>query len=424
MSQGLFRSEVLEARRAGWLGAIALTQPLRLWVLATFACSAALAVALYLAFGTYTRRSTVVGRLVPSQGLATVLAPAAGVVSELQAVEGARIAAGQTLAVIAVPRVTVAAGAPAADLEASLRGRERGVQSAQEGQLRAIDAEAAGLTAQMDATRGELFQLEAEIGTRQQQVQLGQATLARMRELAARRYVSQLQLNQQQSALLEQTAVLQDLQRQASATRRNILQLRQARDELPGRRKAVEAGAGRDLSTLAQERVQMNAPGMLVVAAPVTGVVATQIAKTGQAVEQGQPLLSVLPGDGTLEAELLVPSRAIGFVAPGDQVLLRYQAFPWQKFGHQRGRVSAVSRSALSPGELGALLGNAGTSQPLYRVRVALADQTVRAYGQAAQLKPGMLLDADILGETRRLCEWLFEPLVSLTGRITTHQES
>jgi membrane fusion protein len=424
MSQDLFRREVLEAQRTGWLGDISLSQPLRLWVLTAFACIAALAIALYLALGSYTRRSTVAGRLVPARGLATVLAPAAGVVGELHVAEGTRVTAGQALAVIAVPRVTVASGTPSTALDASLRGREDGVHSAQDGQLRAIAAEATGLNAQLAATRDELAQLEAEIGTREQQMRIGEQTLARMRELYAKQYVSQLQLNQQQAAVLDQTGTLQELRRQRSATRRGILQLRQSLDELPGRRKTVEAGASRDLAALAQERVEMKAPGMLVIAAPVTGVVATQIAKAGQAVQQGQPLLTVLPGDGRLEAELLVPSRAIGFIAPGDTVLLRYQAFPWQKFGHQRGRVTAVSRSALSPGELGALLGGTAGGQPLYRVTVALATQAVRAYGRAEALKPGMLLDADILGDTRRLSEWLFEPLVSLKGRFTGHQES
>lgn len=61
-------------------------------------------------------------------------------------------------------------------------------------------------------------------------------------------------------------------------------------------------------------------------------------------------LVSPLPGDGRLEAELLVSSRAIGFIEPGDRVLLRYQAYPYQKFGHHLGEVARISRSALSPG--------------------------------------------------------------------------
>src|SRR5262245_59010909 len=110
MSQELFRRQVLEAWRTSWLGGISLAQPLGQWLLTITALLAALVIALYLTFGSYTRRSTVPGRLVPTQGLATVLAPASGIVEQVQAAEGARVAAGQVLAVIGAPRVAIASG--------------------------------------------------------------------------------------------------------------------------------------------------------------------------------------------------------------------------------------------------------------------------------------------------------------------------
>lgn len=164
--------------------------------------------------------------------------------------------------------------------------------------------------------------------------------------------------------------------------------------------------------------METEARGALAVSAPVTGVVATQLVKPGQAVQAGQPLLSLLPGNGTLEAELLVPSRAIGFIEPGDRVLLRYQAYPYQKFGHQQGTVARISRSALNQGEVQTLLGVAAQSEPLYRVTVRLAKQAITAYGKPELLKPGMALEADVLGEKRRLIEWVFEPLYSLRGKV------
>lgn len=212
------------------------------------------------------------------------------------------------------------------------------------------------------------------------------------------------------------TGEMQALQRQAIGTRRTIAQIEQALGELPSQRQASEAAYMRDVAQLEQERVQTEAQGALAIKAPVAGVVATQMVKPGQAVQAGQPLLSVLPGDGQLEAELLVPSRAIGFIEPGDKVQLRYQAYPYQKFGHQRGQVVRISRSALNTGELGALIGNAQQGEPFYRVTVVLAQQSVTAYGRPELLKPGMLLDADIMGERRRLIEWVFEPLYSLRG--------
>ncbi|PPU93514.1 hypothetical protein XalbCFBP2523_06290 [Xanthomonas albilineans] len=100
----LFRQEVLQARRNSWLGGISLAQPVRAWVLASAAGIVAASVLVFLCMGTYTHRSTVTGQLVPIKGLATVMAPATGVVSRLEVSEGQRVKAGQMLAVVTVPR--------------------------------------------------------------------------------------------------------------------------------------------------------------------------------------------------------------------------------------------------------------------------------------------------------------------------------
>lgn len=414
----LFRKEALDAKRGSWLGSISLAQPLSLWAMTAFAAAAALAIALFLMVGSYTRRSTVIGQLVPTMGLATVLAPATGVISTLRVAEGERVKGGQSLAVVTLPRATVSEGDTAAAMGQRLARREQSLQDTHRAQAQLLDAQAGGLMAQLAAARRELLQLEQEIATRQGQVRIAEETLQRLRQLQADKYVSALQVKQQETALLQAVGDVQAMQRQATAARRGLAQLQQARQELPGQRLANKAGFQRDLAALEQEQVETEARGALAVSAPVTGVIATQLVKPGQAVQAGQPLLSLLPGNGTLEAELLVPSRAIGFIEPGDRVLLRYQAYPYQKFGHQQGRVARISRSALSPGELGAPIGNAQQGEPFYRITVALARQTVTAYGKAELLKPGMLLEADVLGEKRRLIEWVFEPLYSLQGKV------
>ncbi len=418
MSQPLFRDEVLKARRTSWLGGISLAQPLRLWVLTGLAVLAASTIVLFVTLGTYTRRSTVTGQLVPTQGLATVVAPASGVVTRMEVPEGGQVAAGGTLALVTVPRATQGSGDTLAALEQRLQQRQDGLLATQQAQHAQLQAQAQGIASQLANAQRELAQVEAEVVTRQRQIRIASETLERLRRLEGGQFVSVLQIKQQEALVLDYTGQMQALQRQAIGTRRLMAQLQQAQRELPSQLRASDAGYQRDLAQLEQERVQTQASGALLVKAPVSGVVATQIVKPGQAVQAGQPLLSLLPGDGKLEAELLVPSRAIGFIAPGDTVLLRYQAFPYQKFGHQRGQVARISRSALSSGELGALIGNAQQGEPHYRITVALAQQTITVYGKSELLKPGMLLDADVMGERRRLIEWIFEPLYSLKGKV------
>ncbi|WP_431259900.1 HlyD family efflux transporter periplasmic adaptor subunit [Roseateles chitinivorans] len=146
----------------------------------------------------------------------------------------------------------------------------------------------------------------------------------------------------------------------------------------------------------------------------------TVLAEPGQVVQAGTQLAALLPARTPLQAHLYAPSSAVGFLRPHQAVLLRYQAFPYQKFGQQQGEVLQVSRTPLQAAELAQLGLPAAMAQgePMYRITVQLQRQSVQAYGQDQTLSPGMLLEADVLLERRRLIEWIFEPLLSLARRV------
>lgn len=417
-AEELFRKEVLEARRNGWLGSVSISQPMRLWSLAFAALVVTVSIVLFLVFATYTRRSTVTGQLLPSVGMAVVLSPATGVVSQMLVLEAQDAKVGQRLAVVTVQRATVSGGDAAKAIAANFEQRREGLHVAREAQAKALSVQEVGISKQVLAARRELAQLHSEIATRREQIRIAKETLDRLRQLEGERYVSVLQIKQQESTWLEHTATMQAMERQAISMRRTIAQFEQALGELPTDRVVRESGFRVDLATLDQEKVENEARGALVVSAPVSGVVANQLVKLGQSVQAGQPMLNLLPEGGELEADLLVPSRAVGFIAAGDLVQLRYQAFPYQKFGHQTGTVKRIGRSALSYTDLGAFAGAARSNEPFYRVTVSLTDQSVVAYGRRELLRPGMLLEADILGEKRRLIEWAFEPLYALKGKL------
>ena len=305
-----------------------------------------------------------------------------------------------------------------AALEQQIRQQKASLQAAQDAQQQQLRQQASGLNEQLQAARRELLQIEAEAATRQRQTRLAREKLARYQSLEKAGAASAVSVQEQQSAVFEHEAQTQTLLRQAASTRRLLAQLEQALRELPSQRAAARANHARDMAQLEQSEVQVRMDNRLAVTAPVAGVIAAQLVRPGQAVQAGQPLLSLLPGQGTLQAHLLAPSRAVGFIEPGDKVMLRYQAYPYQKFGHHTGRVASISRSALTRSELQALSSVYQGDEPVYRITVDLPRQYITAYGRHENLKPGMLLDADIMGEKRRLIEWLVEPLYSVAGKV------
>lgn len=408
----LFRKEVLEEKRRSALGSVSLVQPIGLWMLAACAFISAIAVVAFLIFGEYTRRSRVIGELVPDLGLSTVVATSAGVVVALHAEEGEHVGENTPLLLINSPRVTAAGDDALSVLRAGQDDRRESLQILKDTQQEQMRLQQKALEDQRRALRRELAHIEEEIQSRTEQVRIGREVVRRYHQVADQRYVSLVQVSQQEQAVLDLLIAQQSLQRQSISLRRNLSQLEQTLKELPLQLKAAGASSDRELAVLNQEAVRMEADGEVLLRAPVAGLVAHRFVEVGQAVQPNQPILSILPLGSSLHAQLMVPSAAIGFVKPGDRVLLRYQAYPYQKFGSHEGKVLRVSRSATPlPNSAGA------NSEPMYRVLVSLHQQSVQAYGHPEALLPGMRLEADVMGERRRLFEWVLEPLYSVTGR-------
>lgn len=170
-----------------------------------------------------------------------------------------------------------------------------------------------------------------------------------------------------------------------------------------------------------QESAENNLKRFAVITASQPGTVTAVAVGSGQSVVTGQTLAAVQPAASRLEAHLYAPSRTVGFLRKGQQVLVRYAAFPYQKFGVHRGSVSAISRSAFAPNELPPslqiLFGQQSTPEALYRITVSLPDQEVAAFGQIYPLRSGMSLEADIVQERRSIIEWLFEPVFAFARR-------
>lgn len=418
MNKPLFRREVIDEHRSGWLGNIALAQPLKLRVFGYAAALIVAAVILFLVLGSYTRRTRVSGQLTSVQGAAIVIAPVTGVVGKIDPKEGGRVMSGQRIALLSVPRATPVGGDVSAALARGIQQREDSLRTLE----RAEDDENAtmrsGLQQQIMDARQERSQIDAEIATRQEQIAIARDTLERMERLRALSLVSDLQTKQQQSIILDGEAAVLGLHREQTRLSRSMADLDQQLQSLLPRRTARFAENARKLSELERERLQTAAQAEYLVTAPISGVISSLSVKSGQTVVAGQPMMTLLPGTGSLEAELLVPSRAIGFIDPGDRVLLRYDSYPYQKFGHHRGRVARISRSALTPGELDTGESRSSKAESYYRVVVRLDRQTVTVYGREEALRPGMRMEADILGERRRLIEWVFEPLFAVRGRV------
>jgi len=419
LSQGLFRQEVIEAKRGEWLGSIIVATPLSRWALTTLALILAAAIMLFLLLGHYTRRETVTGQLVPNRGVLTVAAPGVGTVTRLLVRGGQHVEAGDALLELSSKQDSTALGDTYTLVAQQLDIQRARLRSDLANQNQLATQQADALRAKVVLLQAQLKQIDGQLALQQQQVSSNQQLLARIKPLGVKGYVSAVQIQQQTTAVLNAQAQYKQLRRQQLEARQQLDSADQQLAQLPLDEATKRNDTERQLAALTQSIAQNEQQRAIVLHAPRAGVVSTVLLKPGQMVSAGQPLLSILPAGSLMQAQLLVPSRAIGFIEPGSRVVMRYQAFAYQKFGQQYGHVTDISRSALSPADVATLIGERPqTAQPMYRVQVALDSQHVLAYGKPEPVRPGMALEADILIDRRRLIEWVFEPLYGMAHHL------
>ncbi|HEY8520075.1 MAG TPA: HlyD family efflux transporter periplasmic adaptor subunit [Gammaproteobacteria bacterium] len=414
----LFRLEALQAQRPRPYGRIVLVRPLSFSVLTAAAVAAAAAIAAFLVWGSYTRHVTLVGQLVPRGGVIKVHTYQLGTIVEKRVAEGSRVAEGDVLFVISSERFS-GRGATQRTIGRELERQERSLREQIE-KTRLLEAtERESLERIAGALRSEADKLEGAIESQRQRGALAASALERYERLRAQGFLSEDQLLTQRDNHLQQQSLLKSLERELGAVRRELTDLENEARSLPLRYESRLAELERALAATRRELSESEARRLTVVTAPRGGIATAVLGEVGQVVDSTRPLLSIVPDGSTLEAQLFAPSRAMGFIEEGDRVLLRYEAYPYQRFGHHEGTVTAVSRAAVPANEL---LGHIGAidpaAGPLYRVSVRLASQTITAYGESHRLQAGMTVQADVLQDRRRLYEWILEPLYTLSGKI------
>jgi membrane fusion protein len=460
--QPLFRPESLAARQTQLFGTIRLAQPIGYTFAAVAAALLSAAVIAFLVFGHYTKRAAVTGILTPAAGIAKLIAPATGVLLQAHAVEGQTVAAGQALFVLNTERYSSGefdhgAGNGSAATQAIIAGQLAARSLLAEQDLRRAherySERSRAAAERLRALEGEAANLDKELTLAASRTALAQKNLQRSDQLAAAGFVSEGQQQVKQDELLAAQQNLQALERNRAALAKERISLAADLREA-AQIKAREAGeAEKALALLKQEGAENSARRGLVVTAPYNGTLTAIAAQPGQMLTAGQTLAQLIPASSALEpspasagegrvrassdlagpahalknsnliAHFYAPTRAAGFIEPGQAVKLRYAAYPYQKFGQHQGTVTSVDKTPYAPQELPpqvvAALQSASqaTSEATYRITVQLKQQTIDAYGKPQALKPGMLVEADIIQRTQRIVEWILDPLMGFAKR-------
>ncbi|WP_323845668.1 HlyD family efflux transporter periplasmic adaptor subunit [Microbulbifer magnicolonia] len=413
---GLFRQQAM-ARQADRLhGDILLLPRLSHMVILALLALWVLVVIFWLATSNYARKESAQGWLEPTSGVVRVYAERSGIIKQVLVREGEKVVKEQPLIVVNGDRILADGKHLESVLLAEYESQRKLLSEQLERSERVYRRQQQDIEQRIAASEQDMALLEKQIRIQARRYALIAEQAERYRQLKRDGHISSAELDTVIAQELELHAERQSLARGRVNLHNQIQQLENQRSLLPEEHANSTDQLRARLSDLAQQIAQLHGQRAYIVKASRTGVVSNLQAREGQQTQTNIPVLSLVPEDNVLTAQLLVPVRSAGFLDAGQPLNIRYDAFPYQKFGLYRGAVTEVSDTVLLPDEL--LHAPIAVREPVFKVSAKLAQSSISAYGKDFSLKPGMTLSADVRLAERSLLQWLLEPVYSLKGRL------
>jgi len=399
---------------AAKLGATRIVNSLSIGALTLVLTAIVAALAAFIVFGQYARKESVEGFLEPDHGVIRVFPQRGGVISDMRVTAGQSVQRDDVLFKVADLQ-TLADGTDAdALLLQQFASDGATLAAARERQAGRFTAQRSGLIAQRATVVEQITQIDQLADVQIEQAALAAEQLDALRRLHDRGMLATIEWLARREQHLQLGEKLRSTRQQRSRLNgeQNALdaQLRQ----LPIEHAERLADIDTRLSALERSVVQVRARRNFDVRSPVAGRVISLQRKVGETAAPGDAAMTIIPNNSTLVGRLLIPTSAIGFVAPGQTVRIRFDAFPYQHFGVFPAVIREVARGVLFSGDG---YGPLQVTHPAYPATVALESQTVATSDAAVPLRSGMLFSADIILERRSILEWVFEPLLVMRGR-------
>ncbi len=141
---------------------------------------------------------------------------------------------------------------------------------------------------------------------------------------------------------------------------------------------------------------------MVMLRAPVDGVVLDVSKRSiGSVLREAEPLVTIVPSDAALIADVSIGSTDIGYVRTGDSAVVKIDAFPFQRHGTLIGRLRSVGEESFAQG-----------AASYHRALVTLEGRGLHGLPDGTRLIPGMTVTAEMHVGTRSVLSYFLYPIM------------
>lgn len=419
----MFRQEAIDNQKMKWRGRAILLPGIPFWAMAGLCFFFIVAFLSFIIAGTYTRRVNVTGEISTYPRAANVYSGVQGVVVKQFVTEGQEIKSGDPIYQIDVSKSTrsgVVSDNKRQDIDNQLERITQIISRLESNKKATLD-----MLEKQRAQYTAAFQSSTDILRRAQEgIHIMKENMENYRRYQTRGLINKDQLSDQVALYYQQQNNLLGL---SSQNEQNALQITALESQIHTQAAEFDNQIYQmelQRYDLQKEMLNIDADGTIIVRVLADGCVDSLSVTVGQMVNVGDSLLQIIPHKIDHYALVLwVPNDAIPYIATGDKVNVRYDAFPAEKFGQFAGTVSVISKAPASPQEMltyqGAPKAALTTAVPYYKVIVRPEKQVIVYNRKRLSLENGMKAQSTLFLEKRSIYQWMLSPFYDMKHSAT-----
>jgi len=411
----LFRKEALYHQRHHWLGKALLLRGIPLWVILTCTFFFMVITLIALIKGDYTRRVNVRGEIFSQQQTVNILAPQQGTIAKNYVELGQSVEKGMPIYALNISRDTQSGNLSdnsKASINQQITLTNNIINKLKENKRNNIEK----LTQQLIEYKKSYHHTKSLVANSLHGLKDMKESMKNYDEYLKRGLISKEQSYNQRYLFYQQQSSWQNMNSQLIQENMQIINLESEITSISADFDNRISEYELKLSEFNRMLAEVDANDQLIITSPVKGKIENLAFTEGQMFSLGDSLVQILPGEQQhYQLMLWLPNSSVPFVSPGDKVNIRYDAYPYEKFGQFSGEIISLSRVPATESEMMSYKGSSPVTaqQPkesYYKTVVALSDQVLHFEDRRLPIGNGMSAEVTLFLEKRPLYQWILSP--------------
>ncbi|MFQ1054976.1 HlyD family secretion protein [Gilliamella apicola] len=423
-NNGLFRQEAINYQKAKWMGKALLIKGYSAWFVFLLSIVFIIVLVLAVIFGTYTRRINVPGEITTQPRAINLFSTQQGFIINSHVKVGDKVKKGDPIYELDVSQTTQLGNVTQKTIESinnQIKNISEIIETLKENKQITLNA----LKQQIDEYNkfhqdSLLLVKNAEKGMSEMY-----ESMQNYADYQKKGLINNEQFNNQRYLYYQQQNSYQFLQNQIIQENLSIIQLN---SELVTKIADFDNKISEyqfQLNALQRQLTEVNAKGTLIISAPSDGRIESLSVTDGQMVKTDDSLAQLIPANtDSYYLVLWAPNESVPYISVNDKINIRYEAYPYQKFGQFSGKIMSISKVPASSQEMSTyssspLSQNNVNYQAYYKVMVSLDKQQMAKFNNKIKLTNGMKADITLFLEKRPIYQWMLSPFYDIQKSIT-----